>query len=92
MTITMTRRTYNRTASGKGWKANPTTEETEVITEENYRNRSSREAVRFMNGFCGGRCWAEYGYTYHGYNPIKITLVNPSNDEKIVEIFEFSHD
>lgn len=88
MTITMTRRTYNRTESGKGWKANPTTEETEVITEENYRNRSSRESIRFMNGFCGGRCWAEYGYSYIGYVPLQISLVNPSADEKIVESFK----
>ena len=85
--ITMTRSTYSRTASGKGWKKNPDSVETEEITRQNYDNRASREAIRFMNGFCGGTCCAEYGYSRIGYTPYKITLISPSRDKKIVERF-----
>jgi hypothetical protein len=85
--ITMTRKTYTRTASGKGWKKNPDTVETEDITRENYDNRASRDTIRFWNGFCGGTCRAEYGYSAIGYTPYKITLVSPSREEKIVETY-----
>ena len=85
--ITMTRSTYSRTASGKGWKKNPDSVETEEITRTNYDNRASRESISFMNGFCGGTCRAEYGYSRIGYTPYQITLINPTRTEKIVERF-----
>lgn len=89
MTITMTRSTYSRTASGKGWKTNPDKVERKAISRENYENRTAPENIRFMNGFCGGTCRAERGYTYHGYKVTKVTLVSPARDERIIERFSF---
>ena len=86
--ITMTRKVYHRTASGKCWKKNPDEVEVEEITRENYGNRTSRETVRFFNGLFGGTCTARYSYSRFGYTPYRITLVNPSGDERIVERFE----
>lgn len=89
MTIERTTKTFSRTASGKGWKSKPDTTDTDIISSKIYDNISSRESLRFWNGFCGGTCRAEYGYTYYGYVPIRISRQNPSRDVKIVETFRF---
>lgn len=87
MTITMTRKTFTRTESGKSWKSKPESVKTATITETEYNNRAGRETIKFWNGFLGGTCRAEYGYSYIGYTPLRITLVNPSRAEKIVETY-----
>lgn len=79
---------YSRTASGKNWKKQPDSVERVEVSRENYNNRTARETIQFFNGFCGGKCRAEYGYSFIGYTPRRITLINPGNDQKTVEKYD----
>lgn len=85
--ITRIHSIFERTESGKSWKAKPRETTANEITTEEYTNYV--RSVDFMNGFFGGTCRAEKNYTYCGYIPVKITLVNPSRTEKHVEYFKF---
>ena len=87
-TITHEHAVYYRTASGKGWQSKPAETGFEVITCESYNNYV--RSIPFMNNFDGASCRAEWGYTYAGYIPVKITLVNPSGTEKHVERYKFT--
>lgn len=85
--IEKTKKVFSRTESGKNWKTKPDTTETEKITAREYFNLVN--SVSFMNGFLGGYARAEKGYTYYGYIPVKITLINPGRTEKHVETYKF---
>ena len=97
--IIMEKKTYSRTESGKGWKSKPDTIEREEITLENLKNRTSNETARFFggwwhtdNGYMKGVFRREYGYTYYGYLPIAVTIVNPWKTTKIVETYHITND
>lgn len=85
--IVRTHMVFERTDSGKSWKKNPSVTDIRKITTEEYNNYV--RSINFMNGFCGGSCRAEKGYTPCGYIPVKITLVNPSGTEKHTETYRF---
>lgn len=87
MTITKTVETYHLTASGKSWKKNPDNVNTETVNEQHYRNYV--DSVSFFNGFGGGTCRAERGYTYAGYIPVRITTISPDRQTKLVARFKF---
>lgn len=83
---------YTRTASGANWKSKPDSTVKEEITRAQFENYTSRDTIRFFNGFCGGSCRATYGYTFAGYVPVKITLINPDHTEKEVDRFTIVND
>ena len=80
--IYQNRQLFTRTNSGKGWKRKPD-ESTgyEHITPEQYRNAISWHMR-------GDR--TEYGYTYAGYTPVKITTYSPDGSAKMVFSWYFT--
>lgn len=88
--ITRHEEVYHRTASGRGWQSRPAEIRDEEITTEQYNNYV--RSIPFMDSFEGASCRASWGYTAAGYIPVSITLVNPSQTEKHVEKYRFSHD
>jgi hypothetical protein len=82
------RETYHRTESGKSWKSKPTETESPVFnTPEQYTNFIT--SIPFFNGFFGGTCRAEHGYTGAGYLPRKVITISPGHDIKYVDRFSF---
>ena len=89
MEIRLTQKVYERTASGKGWKSQPSETTEKTINREYYNNMASDESIDFWNGFCGGTCRAYKTYTTIGYVPYKIVRVNPEGTEKHIDEFDF---
>ena len=87
MIITRTIETYHLTDSGKSWKKIPDNVNTETIDERQYRNYV--DSVSFFNGFGGGTCRAERGYTFAGYIPVRVTTISPDRRTKLVARFKF---
>lgn len=89
LVITMTKKEYSRTGSGKSWKNSPDTVVTEKIDGRFYNNYIS--AIAFFNNFGGHSCSrAFYGYTYAGYIPVKISTVSYDGTKKIIAEFSFT--
>ena len=91
LVITMTTEIYHRTESGKNWRRRPTETETKTIDRRFYDNVAGDDALRFWNGFCGGTCRAERGYTCIGFVPIRVSRVNPARDTKVVDHFRIQY-
>ena len=100
LVITMTKSTFTRTESGKGWRKRPVEVQTETIDETNYHNRTDRGALKMLCGWwpTGDGCnfvkgWyrIERGYTCYGYVPTHITYVSPWGDRKYKEDFKFEY-
>lgn len=84
--ITLIEARYEKTASGKSWKTNPTNEEVTEIQFENYFNYIS--SVEFFKSI-GGYERVEKGYTIAGYIPTQITSISPNKEIKVVRKFRF---
>ena len=88
--ITLTKKEYSRTASGKSWKTKPDAENVENVAAAFYTNYI--KSVPFFNNFGGGAyCRAQYNYTPAGYLPTTITTVSPEQNRKIVAVFTFKY-
>lgn len=79
-TIIQTRDIFDRTESGKSWKRRPSTHEVEEIKAEQYLT-TVRQIWR------GDR--VEYGYTYAGYIPVKLSNTSPNGAQKAVWSWSF---
>jgi hypothetical protein len=86
-TITHIREKYTRTGNGKSWKKAPDDVKTETITAQQYENWIT--SIPFFNGFCGGKCRADLGYTKAGYIPVKIITTSPDAAIKYNDYFNF---
>ena len=82
-----TEQRFERTDSGKSWRAKPYSTTTELINETNYHRTTSDETQRFFRRIGGGE-HAERSYTKAGYIVTRLTSTNPSKDEKIARHFE----
>lgn len=87
VTIHHTKEIYHKSASGRSWKRKPDETTRETITAQNYTNYVT--SIPFFNGFFGGTCRAEMGYTPAGYIPVKITTISPDRAEKHYDYFTF---
>jgi len=87
--ITMTKKYYERTASGKSWQTKPIKTETGQLTDEQYRNTVSEDTQRFFRRL-GCSETAEKSYTCAGYNITRLTSCNPDRTEKHVREFSFN--
>ena len=86
--ITFKKQTFSRTDSGKSWKKNADTVETETVSNEFYSNYIN--SVSFFNNFGGfASCRAYYGYTYAGYIPVYVSTVSYDGKTKIKARFSF---
>ena len=85
--ITHTRKHYERTATGKSWKATPTEEKTERVTAQHYTNYVT--SIPFFNNL--GTCRAVHNYTAAGYLPVTITSISPDKNEKYIDSFSFEY-
>ena len=85
--ITMTTKTYRRTASGKSWQAQPSAVETETITEEQYNRIVCDDTLRWFRRL-GGSETAIRCYTSRGYNVVQLTSCNPDRTVKKVRVFD----
>lgn len=63
-------------------------ETTETISEEQYRNITGLETLRFFRRI-GGSESIVFGYTCNGYKATKLTSTNPDRSKKIVRKFKF---
>lgn len=87
-TITKTVTKYKRTNSGRCWKSKPESVKEEVVGAEHYTNYI--QSIPFFNNYGDGAyCRAEYGYTYAGYLPVKVTSVSPYQEVKLIAEFRF---
>ena len=86
-TIKHTRKTYERTNSGKGWKTKPTEEKQKTVTPEFYTNFVT--SIPFFNRL--GTCRAGWNYTTAGYLPVTITSINPDRTTKHIDMFSFEY-
>lgn len=84
--ITLIETRYEKTASGKSWKKNPTIEEVTEIKFENYFNYIS--SIEFFKNI-GGYERVEKAHTIIGYIPIQITSISPNKETKVVRKFKF---
>jgi hypothetical protein len=64
------------------------TEKTEPISEEQYRNMTSADTLRFFRRI-GGSESTIFGYTCNGYKVTRLTSTNPDKTTKIVRNFKF---
>lgn len=85
--ITHTRKTYEKTDSGKSWKSKPTEEKTETVKPEYYTNYVT--SIPFFNNL--GTCRAVHTYTAAGYLPTVITSISPDRRVKHVDSFRFEY-
>lgn len=79
--ILMEKKTFTRTASGKGWKSKPDEVKRSVFTPTQYNNFLS--FVPIWNDR------VEKSYTCAGYLPVKVTSTSPDGSTKSVAWFEF---
>lgn len=86
-TITHTRKTYEKTDSGKSWKSKPTEEKQKTVTPEFYTNFVT--SIPFFNNL--GTCRAQHSYTSAGYLPTVITSISPDRQVKHVDSFRFEY-
>ena len=86
MKITMTKKYYERTDSGKSWKSKPYQVETWEMTREQYDNYTSEDAIKFMRRL-GGSEHVTRCYTSIGYVPYEIGSISPDRTEKRVATF-----
>jgi len=86
--ITMTKREYHRTDSDKGWKSKPFNVEESELNEEQYKNMTSKDTMRFFRNL-GGSESVINNYTCNGYIPVQSTSCNPDRSLKIVRSFKF---
>lgn len=84
--ITHTRKTYERTDSGKSWKSKPTEQYSETVKPQFYTNYVT--SIPFFNVL--GTCRAQHNYTIAGYLPVVITSISPNRETKHIDIFTFS--
>ena len=85
--ITMTTKTYSRTASGKSWKSKPDSTKKESLTDEGYNNMTSADTQKFFRRL-GGSEVATKSYTRRGY--VVTSLSSTSPDREIKKVREFS--
>ena len=87
--ITMTKKEYSRTGSGKSWKKAADVVTTEKIDGRFYNNYIC--SISFFNNFGGhSSSRAFYGYTYAGYIPVKVSTVSYDGTKKITAEFTFA--
>lgn len=63
-------------------------ETTETISEEQHRNMTNADTLRFFKRL-GGTESKVYGYTCKGYQVTQLTSTNPDKTIKIVRKFKF---
>ena len=86
--ITLTKKTFSRTVSGKNWKNKPDTITTEKVNGRYYQNYV--RSIPFFNNFGGqSSCRASWNYTKKGYIPVTVSTVSPDGLTKIVTDFCF---
>ena len=84
--ITMIKEVYHRTSSGRSWKAKPDSSETELIDARRYNLYI--DSCKYFNSHIDGQsCRKEYGYSFAGYIPLRVTTVGPFRETKIVARF-----
>lgn len=101
--LTITRETYSRTASGKGWKARPDEVETETLAwyahdanggpsgEDKYRKITDADTLRFFRRL-GGSEYAERSHTPVGYIVTRLVSTNPDRTVRIIRKFRISRE
>ena len=83
MKYELTTKNFERTASNKGWKSNPTSIEISTIDQEEYDNIFSKETQAFFRRL-GGYERASKSYTTAGYIVTRLTSISPDKTTKIV--------
>ena len=86
LTIEHTKKVYCANENGN-FKRKPEMEYTEIVNGEFYENFI--KSITFFNGFCGGTCRGEYGYTCAGHIPVKVITTSPGKSEKHIDTFTF---
>ena len=88
--ITITKKTFSRTDSGRYWKNTPDTIESEKVSSDFYQNYIT--SIPFFANF-GGRssCRAYRNYTAAGYIPTKVVTLSYDGRKKIVTDFIFQY-
>ena len=86
--ITITKKTFSLTDSGRYWENIPDTIESEKVSSDFYQNYIT--SIPFFNNY-GGRssCRAYRNYTAAGYIPTKVVTVSFDGQKKIVAEFSF---
>ena len=87
-TITMIKKEYSRTDSGKSWKSKADTTEESELNREQYNNMTSDDTCRFFRRLGGSESIIR-SYTCIGYVPVQSISCNPDRDLKIVRSFTF---
>lgn len=82
--IVLVEKHFDRTSSGKSWRAKPSAEETQQITAENYFNYC--DSIPFFKRL-GGSETCDFGYTYAGYLVTEIRSISPDRTKKTVRRF-----
>lgn len=88
--ITWKKETFERTESGKSYKTRPASSVISEIDRRTFDNLTGEKNLKFWNGFCGGTCRAERGYTSIGFVPVRIVRQSPDRSKKIVDTFVIS--
>lgn len=103
--LTITRETYSRTASGKGWKARPDEVETETLPwhatperigdvarsgEDKHHKITDADTLRFFRRL-GGSEYAERSHTPVGYIVTRLVSTNPDRTTRIVRRFRITN-
>ena len=83
MKYELTTKTYERTESGKSWRAKASEVEITTIDQETYDNIFSKETQRFFRRL-GGYEKATKTYTKVGYIVTSLTSISPNRSTKIV--------
>jgi len=63
--------------------------ESKEITEQEYKNITSPETIRFFKRLGGSESLTR-AYTSRGYNVIKVVSTSPDKENKTVREFEFN--
>jgi hypothetical protein len=86
-TIILTRKEYTKNPNTKTTYLLEN-ETTETISEEQYKNITSSETLRFFR-IIGGSETPIFGYTCNGYKATKLTSTSPDKITKVVRTFKF---
>jgi len=105
--LTITRKTYSRTESGKGWRTQPDHTETETMpwyhrdarTDERITNPCGEHVHRNVTEDdtlrffrrLGGSEYAERSYTPAGYIVTRLISTNPTHTVRVVRKFRFTN-
>lgn len=98
--LTMTKETYTRTDSGKGWRSKPYLTETDTRPwrdtergarsgQEIHNNITNADTLRFFRRL-GGTEYAERGYTPVGYIVTRLVSTSPDGETRIVRTFKIT--